>query len=135
MIDHVFLTVSDINRSTSFYEAALAPLGIDERFDYDGKNGPPGHPDLKGFGANGQLYLWLRKGAADSRAAHLGFVAGSRKQVDAAYAAAIAAGAKDNGAPGIRLYYDPRYYAANVLDPDGYSIEFVYKSWQHAKKV
>ncbi|HZD47766.1 MAG TPA: hypothetical protein VE178_03395 [Silvibacterium sp.] len=50
---------------------------------------------------------------------------------DAAYAAAIAAGATDNGAPGVRLYYDPRYYAANVLDPDGYSIEFVYKSWQH----
>lgn len=135
MIDHVFLTVSDIKRSTSFYEAALAPLGIDERFDYDGKNGPPGHPDLKGFGANGRLYLWLREGESDSRAAHLGFVAGSRKQVDAAYAAAIAAGAKDNGAPGPRLHYDPRYYAANVLDPDGYSIEFVYKSWQHSKKA
>jgi hypothetical protein len=62
MLDHVFLTVSDIRRSISFYEAALAPLGINERFDYDGKNGPPGHPDLKGFGANGRLYLWLREG-------------------------------------------------------------------------
>lgn len=51
--------------------------------------------------------------------------------MDAAYASAIAAGAKDNGAPGVRLYYDPRYYAANVFDPDGYSLEFVYKSWQH----
>ena len=132
MLDHVFLTVSDIKRSIKFYEAALAPLGINQRFDYDGKNGPPGHPDLKGFGANGHLYLWLREGLADGRAAHLGLVANNWKQVEETYAAAIAAGATDNGAPGIRLYYDPRYYAANVLDPDGYSIEFVYKSWQHS---
>ena len=52
MIDHVFLTVSNMKRSISFYEAALAPLGIKERFDFDGKNGPLGHPDLKGFGAH-----------------------------------------------------------------------------------
>ena len=131
MLDHVFLTVSDIERSTAFYERALAPLGINERFDYDGRNGPPGHPDLKGFGAKGRFSLWLREGVADSRAAHLGFVADSREQVDAAYTAALAAGATDHGAPGIRLYYDPRYYAATVFDPDGYSLEFVYKSWQH----
>jgi catechol 2,3-dioxygenase-like lactoylglutathione lyase family enzyme len=134
MLDHVFLTVSNMQRSISFYEAALAPLRIHERFDFDGKNGPPGHPDLKGFGANGRLFLWLREGVADGRAAHLGFVANNRDQVNAAYAAAIAAGATDNGAPSPRLYYDPRYYAANVLDPDGYSIEFVYKSWQHSNK-
>ena len=133
MLDHVFLTVRDIKRSISFYESALAPLGITERFDYDGKNGPPGHPDLKGFGANGRFYLWLREGESDGSAAHIGFVAKSRREVDAAYAAAIAAGATDNGAPGIRLYYDPRYYAANVFDPDGYSLEFVYKSWQHSE--
>lgn len=131
MLDHVFLTVSDIKRSIAFYEAALAPLGISERFDYDGKNGPPGHPDLKGFGAGGRFCLWLREGVADGRAAHVGFVANRRKQVKAAYDAAIAAGATDNGAPGIRAYYDSRYYAANVLDPDGYSLEFVYKNWQH----
>jgi catechol 2,3-dioxygenase-like lactoylglutathione lyase family enzyme len=62
MLDHVFLTVSDMKRSILFYEAVLAPLGIDERFDFDGKNGPPGHPDLKGFGANGRMFLWLREG-------------------------------------------------------------------------
>jgi catechol 2,3-dioxygenase-like lactoylglutathione lyase family enzyme len=134
MLDHIFLTVSNLKRSIAFYEAALRPLGIDQRFDYDGKNGPPGHPDLKGFGANGRLFLWLREGAADGHAAHVGFVAGSRDQVDAAYAAAIEAGATDNGAPAIRPWYDPRYYAANVLDPDGYSLEFVYKSWQHPQK-
>lgn len=132
MLDHVFLTVRDMRRSISFYEAALAPLGINERFDFDGKNGPPGHPDLKGFGADGRFFLWLREGVADSHAAHVGFVARSRKRVEAAYDAAIAAGATDNGAPGVRLYYGSRYYAANVLDPDGYSIEFVYKSWQHS---
>jgi predicted lactoylglutathione lyase len=58
-------------------------------------------------------------------------VARNQEEVRAAYAAAMAAGATDNGAPGARVYYDPRYYAANVIDPDGYSLEFVYKSWQH----
>jgi predicted lactoylglutathione lyase len=58
-------------------------------------------------------------------------VADSQTAVDAAHAAAMAAGATDNGPPAARLYYDPRYYAANVLDPDGYSLEFVFKPWQH----
>jgi catechol 2,3-dioxygenase-like lactoylglutathione lyase family enzyme len=131
MLDHIFLSVSDVERSIAFYTAALAPLGITRRVNYDGKDGPPGHPDLKGFGANGRIFFWLRQGEADSRAAHVGFVAKGQGEVDAAYDAAIAAGATDNGAPGARVYYDPRYYAANVLDPDGYSLEFVYKSWQH----
>lgn len=131
MLDHVFLTVSDTDRSIAFYTAALAPLGIVNRLDYDGEDGPPGHPDLKGFGSNGRVYFWLRQGAADSRAAHVGFIASGKAEVDAAYAAAMAAGATDNGAPGARLHYDPDYYAANVLDPDGYSLEFVFKSWQH----
>jgi catechol 2,3-dioxygenase-like lactoylglutathione lyase family enzyme len=131
MLDHVFLSVRNVERSIAFYTAVLAPLGITKRVDYDGKDGPPGHPDLKGFGANGRIFFWLRQGDADSRAAHVGFVANGTSEVDAAYAAAIAAGATDNGAPGARLHYDPRYYAANVLDLDGYSLEFVYKSWQH----
>jgi catechol 2,3-dioxygenase-like lactoylglutathione lyase family enzyme len=131
MLDHVFLSVSGIARSVAFYTAVLAPLGIVNRHDYDGKDGPPGHPDLKGFGANGRMFFWLREGVVEGRAAHIGFVARNRQEVDAAYAAAMAAGATDNGAPGARLHYDPRYYAANVLDPDGYSLEFVYKSWQH----
>jgi catechol 2,3-dioxygenase-like lactoylglutathione lyase family enzyme len=132
MLDHVFLSVSDLDRSIAFYTAALAPLGITTRLDYDGKNGPPGHPDLKGFGANGRVFFWLREGVVEGRAAHVGFVAASRADVDAAYAAAMSAGATDSGKPGVRLHYDPRYYAANVLDPDGYSLEFVYKSWQHS---
>src|SRR6266566_4504819 len=72
-----------------------------------------------------------RAGHADARAAHIGFVAKSEAEVNAFYEAAMAAGATDNGKPGARLYYDPRYYAANVFDPDGYSLEAVYKSWQN----
>lgn len=131
MLDHIFLSVSDMERSVRFYEAVLLPLGITARLDYDGRNGPPGHPDLKGFGANGRMFFWLRKGIVEGRAVHVGFVARSRMDVEAAYAAALATGATDNGAPGARLHYDPDYYAANVKDPDGYDLEFVYKKWQH----
>ena len=132
MLDHVFISVSDLARSIAFYTAALAPLGISDRVDYDGKSGPLGHPDLKGFGCKGRIFFRLRPGVVEGRAAHVGFVAESRAQVDAAYASAMAAGATDNGAPAARLYYDPRYYAGNVFDPDGYSLEFVFKNWQHA---
>lgn len=131
MLDHVFLSVSDLDRSIAFYTAALTPLGITQRVDYDGRDGPPGHPDLEGFGVNGRIFFWLRSGTPAGAAAHVGFVAKSQAEVDAAHAAAIAAGASDNGRPGARLYYDPRYYAGSVLDPDGYSLEFTYKSWQH----
>ncbi len=131
MLDHVFLTVTDLVRSIAFYEAALKPLGITHVIDYDGKDGPEGHPDLKGFGREGRVFFWLKQGDAGPGAAHVGFVAKSEAEVIAFHDAAIAAGAADNGKPGARLYYDPRYYAANVFDPDGYSLEAVYKSWQH----
>jgi catechol 2,3-dioxygenase-like lactoylglutathione lyase family enzyme len=131
LLDHVILTVKDLDRSIAFYEKALKPLGIVHALDYDGKDGPVGHPDLKGFGRDGRVFFWLRQGDADGRAAHIGFVAKSEAEVNAFYDAAMAAGAADNGKPGARLYYDPRYYAGNVFDPDGYSLEAVYKSWQH----
>jgi catechol 2,3-dioxygenase-like lactoylglutathione lyase family enzyme len=131
MIDHVFLSVSDIDRSIGFYEQALAPLGIAHVLDYDGRQGPPGHPDLKGFGAHGRVFFWLREGVVEGRAAHVGFIAEGKPQVDAAHAAAMAAGATEIHPPGPQLHYDPRYYAAQVRDPDGYSLEFVYKEWQH----
>ncbi|TWI47988.1 catechol 2,3-dioxygenase-like lactoylglutathione lyase family enzyme [Pseudomonas duriflava] len=133
MLDHIFLSVSDIARSIRFYEAALMPLGITARLDYDGKDGPSGHPDLKGFGANGRMFFWLREGVVKGQTVHVGFVAHSKTEVEASYAAAIIHGAVDNGTPGARLHYDPNYYAANVLDPDGYSLEFVYKNWQHGQ--
>lgn len=131
MLDHVFICVSDIACSIAFYEKALAPLGIAHALDYDGRQGPAGHPDLKGFGANGRVFFWLREGTVDGRAAHVGFVADSQRMVDAAFAAAMAAGATEIHPPGPQLHYDPRYYAAQVRDPDGYSLEFVYKEWQH----
>lgn len=131
MLDHIFLSVSNVPASIAFYEQALAPLGIGRRVDYDGADGPEGHPDLKGFGSGGRVYFWLRSGHVDARSVHIGFVAKSQAEVDAAHAAAIAAGATDNGPPAARLHYDPRYYAANFFDPDGYSIEVVFKNWQH----
>ena len=105
MLDHVIITVKDLDRSIAFYETALKRLGIVHALDYDGKNGPEGHPDLKGFG---RVFFWLRQGDADAKAAHIGFVAKSEAEVNAFYEAAMAAGATDNGKPGARLYYDPR---------------------------
>lgn len=133
MLDHIFITVSDTKRSIAFYERVLPLLGIISRHDYDGNDGPSGHPDLKGFGANGRIFFWLRSGTPYPQAVHVGFVADSESMVDKAYTEAIAAGATDIHAPGAQLHYDPRYYAAQVRDPDGYSLEFVYKSWQHGQ--
>jgi len=130
MLDHVFLSVGDIPRAVAFYESVLPILGITARLDYDGQDGPPGHPDLKGFGANGRMFFWLRAGTAAPGATHVGFVADSEATVDAAHAKAMAAGATEIHPPGPQLHYDPRYYAAQVRDLDGYSLEFVFKSWQ-----
>jgi catechol 2,3-dioxygenase-like lactoylglutathione lyase family enzyme len=93
MLDHVFVTVRDLDRSIAFYEKALAPLGILHTVDYDGSDGPAGHPDLKGFGRDGRVFFWLRQGEADSKAIHVGFVARNEAEVNAFYAAAMAAGA------------------------------------------
>jgi catechol 2,3-dioxygenase-like lactoylglutathione lyase family enzyme len=131
MLDHIFLTVSNADRSIAFYEKVLPVLGITARGDYEGQDGPPGHPDLKGFGAGGRMFFWLRQGEAAPGAVHVGLVANSEAMVDEAHATAMAAGATSIHPPGPQLHYDPRYYAAQVRDPDGYSLEFVFKSWQH----
>lgn len=125
MLDHIILTVSDLPRSITFYEQALAPLGIAHYVDYDGLNG---HPDLKGFGSDKRAYFWLKSGKPDPGAVHFAFMAESPNAVDAFYRAAMAAGAQDNISPRARLEYYPGYYAADVLDPDGYSVEAVHKS-------
>ena len=135
MLDHIFLTVSDLARSLAFYEAVLPHVGITVRHDYEGHEGPPGHPDLKGFGSNGRIFFWLRAGTPAPAAVHVGFVADSQGAVDAAHAAALAAGAAEIHPPGPQLHYDPRYYAAQLRDPDGYSLEFVFKSWQHERRA
>lgn len=133
MLDHIFLTVSDTDRSITFYDAVLPVLGISARLDYDGSNGPAGHPDLKGYGAGGRVFFWLRQGTAAPGAVHIGLIATSEAMVDSAYTAALVAGAVPIHSPGPQLHYDPRYYAAQVRDPDGYSLEFVYKNWQHER--
>lgn len=124
MLDHIILSVSDLPRSVAFYEQALAPLGITHYVDYDGENG---HSDLKGFGRDKRAFLWLKSGTPSAEAVHFAFIAESREAVDAFYQAALQAGARDNISPRFRHEYDSGYYAADVLDPDGYSIEVVIK--------
>ena len=125
MLDHIILSVSNLPRSVAFYEQALAPLGIAHYVDHEGTGG---HPDLKGFGSDKRAYFWLKSGNSSPDAVHFAFVAESPEVVDAFYKAAMEAGARDNISPRARLEYDPGYYAADVLDPDGYSIEVVHKS-------
>lgn len=125
MLDHIILSVSDLPRSVKFYEEALAPLGISHYIDYDGENG---HPDLKGFGREGRAFLWLKTGEPSAAAVHFAFIAESREAVDFFYAAALNAGGRDNISPRARTEYDPMYYAADILDPDGYSVEVVIKN-------
>src|SRR5258708_21832688 len=104
MLDHVIITVKDLDRAIAFYETALKPLGIVHALDYDGKDGPEGHPDLKGFGRDGRVFLWLREGDADARAAHIGFFAKSEAEVNAFYKAAMAASADDTRRTGPSPY-------------------------------
>jgi catechol 2,3-dioxygenase-like lactoylglutathione lyase family enzyme len=116
VIDHLTLKVKDFARSKAFYAAALAPLGYQVMMEF---------PGTVGMGAEGKPDLWLAQDPENARPVHLAFTAPSRKAVDAFYSAAIAAGAKDNGRPGIRQDYHPTYYAAFVLDDNGHNIEVV----------
>jgi catechol 2,3-dioxygenase-like lactoylglutathione lyase family enzyme len=125
MLGFMILTVDNVERSLMFYEAALKPLNIKFFLPYKGKDG---HPDLWGFGDGKQAFFWLKQGKPDPEAIHWGFMAESNAQVDEFYKTAIAAGAKDNISPRSRLEYYAGYYAADVLDPDGYSFEVVHKS-------
>ena len=125
MLDHIILTVRNIETSLAFYEAALKPLDIRFFMPFKGENG---HPDLFGFGDGQSALFWLKQGTPDPASVHWGFKAASHAQVDSFYETAIAAGAKDNISPRARLEYYPGYYAADVIDPDGYSFEVVHKS-------
>jgi catechol 2,3-dioxygenase-like lactoylglutathione lyase family enzyme len=116
MIDHVSLRCSDFEKSKKFYTAALAPIGYSVLAEYPGGAGlGDGKPDF-----------WIGASPEGTpHKQHLAFLAKSREAVDQFYAAAIAAGGKDNGKPGLRTEYHPSYYAAFVLDPDGHNIEVV----------
>jgi catechol 2,3-dioxygenase-like lactoylglutathione lyase family enzyme len=117
MLDHVSLGVSDFGRSTVFYDRALAPLGLSVLFGDGATFG--GYGDARPF-----FWIGRPEGEASARA-HVAFAAQDRATVDAFYAAAIAAGGRDNGPPGLRLQYQPNYYGAFVFDPDGNNIEAV----------
>lgn len=117
MYDHIGFKTHDLAASVRFYEAALAPLGhvLDSQDASSAGLGPKGAPSL-----------WLYTGAARATAgAHIAFRAGDRGSVDAFHAAGLAAGGRDNGAPGLRADYSPNYYAAFLVDPDGNNVEAV----------
>lgn len=116
MIDHLGLHVADIDASKSFYTQALAPLGYGVLRDFGA---------VVGLGADQKPDFWLTQGAATTPGLHLAFAAKDRATVDAFYAAALAAGASDNGAPGPRPQYHPGYYGAFVIDLNGHNLEVV----------
>ncbi len=123
IIDHIGFPVGDIARSKAFYEAALAPLGIELMVEVTPEQ--TGGEAHLGFGATGKPFFWLGTGRKMTGTLHVAFSTGSRALVDAFHAAALKAGGKDNGAPGIRPHYHPNYYGAFVLDPDGHNVEAV----------
>jgi catechol 2,3-dioxygenase-like lactoylglutathione lyase family enzyme len=118
MLDHVGLNVADYAASRAFYEQALAPLGIGVVMANDEWKGV-------GFGVAGKPFFWAVQREPAGGATHVAFQAPNRASVDAFHAAALAAGGRDNGGPGLREHYHPTYYAAFVLDPDGNNVEAV----------
>jgi catechol 2,3-dioxygenase-like lactoylglutathione lyase family enzyme len=124
MIDHIGIVVSDYARSKAFYTAALAPLGISPQMEFG---------SFVGFGEAGKPFFWVspsvdfwKEGQQPGRAPiHVSFGANDRAAVDAFHAAALAAGARDNGAPGLRPHYHANFYGAFVIDPDGNNLEAV----------
>jgi catechol 2,3-dioxygenase-like lactoylglutathione lyase family enzyme len=125
MLDHVGFSVSDLARSKAFYEKALGPLGIVNLMELTAEQtGGSGHV---GFGEGTKPYFWIgdRADTVLKGCLHVAFVAADRAAVDQFYRFALAAGGRDNGAPGLRTYYHPNYYGAFVLDPDGHNVEAV----------
>jgi catechol 2,3-dioxygenase-like lactoylglutathione lyase family enzyme len=118
MFDHVKFGVSDYAGSKSFYLKALEPLGVTVV-----QEGPPTYGIELGLKEKASLCLYQTE--AKSAHLHLAFRAENRQQVAAFYRAAMEAGGKDNGAPGLLPNYHPTYYAAFVFDPDGHNIEVV----------
>src|SRR5215208_3557360 len=104
-LDHIGLSVSDYEAAKRFYTAALKPLRISLLMEFP--KAVTGHADVAGFGADGKPFLWISGGGKTTPHAHIAIRAENRAQVDAFYQAAIAAGGKDNGAPGVRELYHP----------------------------
>jgi catechol 2,3-dioxygenase-like lactoylglutathione lyase family enzyme len=122
MIDHMGFSVADYARSKEFYTKALAPLGYKlVREIQQNENDNP----AAGFGTHDRADFWIGGEGGLNHRMHVALAAESRAAVDAFYQAALAAGGKDNGAPGPRPHYHPNYYGAFVLDPDGHNVEAV----------
>ncbi len=122
MIDHVGISVADLAASKAFYAQALAPLGYTLIMEVTAEQ-TGGHP-AAGFGSESPDF-WIGQDGAPSQRTHVALRTKTRAEVDAFHAAALAAGGRDNGAPGLRPHYHPNYYGAFVLDPDGHNIEAV----------
>ena len=118
MFDHVKFGVPDYAESRAFYLKALAPLGVTRATEWPPKGVELSQP-------NGKSSLCLYETRETPAHLHLAFIAETREQVDAFYRAALEAGAKDNGPPGLRPQYHANYYAAFVIGPDGHNIEAV----------
>ena len=118
MFDHVGLNVRDYRESRAFYERALAPLGYRVVMAFE-------EWKAVGFGTSDKPEFWLSQREPFGTGTHLAFVCDDRATVDAVYEAAIAAGGRDNGGPGLREHYHPTYYGAFALDPDGNNLEAV----------
>ena len=116
MLDHIDLGATNLDASGSFFIAALAPLGLSVL-----TQGPHGI----GLGKDGKSCLFLAPASARPSPIHIAFTARSRSEVTEFHRAALAAGGKDNGPPGLRPHYHPTYYAAFVIGPDGHNIEAV----------
>lgn len=123
MIDHTGIQASNFEASKQFYVRALAPLGYGLIMEMSPEQ--TGGKGVAGLGLPNIPDFWVSGGGAQQPPVHVAFAATNRAMVDAFYAAAIAAGGRDNGAPGLRPHYHPNYYGAFVLDPDGHNIEAV----------
>ena len=114
-LDHVTLKVADFARASAFYDLALKPLGLSRLFGDD--------VNFAGYGLD-RPFFWIGRGPSGG-GSHVAFTVADRASVDAFHVGALAAGGRDNGAPGLRAHYHPSYYGAFVLDPDGHNIEAV----------
>ena len=123
MIDHLGIAVSNMSRAKAFYASALEPLGLGVVMEVTPAE--TGGYAGAGFGSDRKPFFWIGTGAKPKGGIHVAFTANTRAEVDAFYKAALAAGGRDNGAPGLRPHYHANYYGAFVLDPDGNNIEAV----------
>jgi predicted lactoylglutathione lyase len=121
MVDHIFLPVSDLNRSSAFYKELLEPLGIDMPYQFD-------EPPIRGYAIHDEPGFWLKNGEV-AKDLYIAFTAKSADAVRASYRAAIRAGATSIKEPSLRPEWRADYFAANIGDPDGYKVEIAYKPW------